>query len=448
VIELCELKENETARTVLEKTMYLVELKELEPERYIRLNHLVNMSEFDEYIAYQSSSKQQRRLAIAQSFKEEVKVAPHARLLSLIGQALKYQQQEGLIPPSLSDMTHYDLFTGKTITGLQSQSMNVSGESCPSIIDNVIKFGKKSHPTCVAFSPDGEYFVTGSVDGFVEVWDYRTGKINMELAYQAQDQIMMHDTSVHCISFSSDSLLLASGDSSGVIKVWNIKTGDCIRRMEKAHTKSITSIVFSPDNTQILSTSQDMTAKIHGLNSGTVLKQFVGHHSFVNCVVYTPDGSSVITGSSDGTMKVWDIRTMECLSTFHPNAAEAKKSAHHPSVLHIFLLPNTTDQLVVCTASPTVYITNLKGEMIKSFTIEGTSTGLEFATCTISPKGSYIYAVGENHTLYCFNTISTKVDHSMPIHTKDVIGLVHHPHSNLIASYSTDSTVKLWKPAE
>lgn len=226
---------------------------------------------------------------------KEVSVVPNSRLLSLLGQSIKWQQQQGIILPEST----YDLFRG-TVTVHKSDVDIFASKPYVSI-----KFpGKKTYAECASFSKNGQYLATGSVDGFIEIWNYLTGKLRKDLQYQQKDSLMAMDKSVLCTQFSQNNELLVSGSSDGKIAIWKVKTGQCQRQIPAAHTEGITSVCFSKDNSHVLSASYDQTIRIHGLKSGKMLKEFRGHTSFVNCVLYSNDNTKILSASSDGTVKV------------------------------------------------------------------------------------------------------------------------------------------------
>ncbi|KAJ3152408.1 Serine/threonine-protein kinase smu1 [Geranomyces michiganensis] len=456
-LELMELRELSAARSLLRQTDPMQYLKDHHPERYLHLEHLLSRTYFDEKDAYpDESSKENRRAAIAQALAQEVTVVAPSRLLALLGQALKWQHSQGLLQPD----TAYDLFRGAAPAAVAED------DAPPTECYNSIKFPKKGHAEAAAFSPDGQLLVTGSVDGFVEVWNYMTGKLRKDLKYQAEDNMMMMEGAVLSLAFSRDSEILASGAQDGKIKVWKIQSGQCIRRFPTAHTQGVTSVSLSKDASLVLSSSFDHTIRIHGMKSGKLTKEFRGHSSFVNSATFSPDQTRIFSASSDGTAKLWDAKTQDCLRTIALSEGRvAPPGASSPTALSVFYLPRSSgERVVVCSREQWAYVLDPRGEVVRALSaasggggdvdLSGTPVAVsssvasaDHVAAAASPKGEYVYAATEAGELRAYAVDSGRLFATWKVVADggEVVGVASHPFANVLAVYSDDGTVSLWK---
>ncbi|OZJ06452.1 hypothetical protein BZG36_00613 [Bifiguratus adelaidae] len=447
ILELLEERELGAARTLLRQTEPMQIIKTSFPDRYMRLEQLLSHSYFDAKEIYSpGTSKEKRRKEIAKALESEVTTVPPSRLLTLLGQSLKWQQQQGIVQPE----TPFDLYRGA------APVIKEEVDAIPKTCYNTVKFPSAStHAESAIFSPNGQYMVTGSSDGFIEVWNYLTGKLRKDLKYQANENYMSMEEAVLCLNFSKDGELLVSGDHSGKIAVWKIQSGLCTRRISPAHSQGVTSVCFNKEGTQVLSGSFDSTVKLHGLKSGKALKEFRGHTSFVNSALFSTDMTKVISGSSDGTVRIWDLKSTNCLKTISSLGSDKNAAGLvNPSINAIISIPKT-DRFLVCNKSASLSVLSATGTVDKTLTMPAkpgesggqgpAKAGVDFVACATSAQGDIVYGVSENSTLYCFSMASGEVVEEMKLTDAEVIGIVHHPYSNVIAAYTDNGRVLLWK---
>ncbi|KAF1806635.1 WD40-repeat-containing domain protein [Mucor lusitanicus] len=436
-LEMIEINEISTAEILLRKSNVMRLLLEEHPDRYQTIEDYMEQAP----ITKTQYTTEERRSAIAKGLEKEISVAPGSRLLTLLGQSIKWQQHQGIIMP---DST-YDIFKGTV------QVHKAEEDVFPSKPYVSIKFpGKKTHAECACFSRNGQYLATGSVDGFIEIWNYLTGKLRKDLAYQAKDSLMAMDKSVLCVQFSQDNELLASGSLDGKIAIWKVKSGQCQKRIPAAHTEGVTSISFSKDSTQVLTASYDQTIRIHGLKSGKMLKEFRGHTSFINTVVYSADNTRVLSASSDGTAKIWDAKTTACLHTINPQPKIEKGQLNpmgglgNASVQAIMPIPKRQDQFLVCNKTNTLFIMSIRGQIIKTLT-HNKLKGSDFITASTSPQGDFIYGIAEDKHMYAFQLATGDQVGNVKVCENEVIGMASHPLSNVVVAYDDAGYVLFFK---
>ena len=112
----------------------------------------------------------------------------------------------------------------------------------------------------LAYSPNGKYIISSRGGKTIQMWDVEKGECVKTLEASAG--------SVSCLAYSLDGKYIVSGSNQPYsekpdnnIRIWDAETGKCIKTLE-GHTKGVRSVAFSPDGKHIVSGSNDNTIKI------------------------------------------------------------------------------------------------------------------------------------------------------------------------------------------
>jgi WD40 repeat protein len=135
-----------------------------------------------------------------------------------------------------------------------------------------------------ALRGDGAVVATAGTDGYVRLWDAKTGHRLLELHPPA---------GVTSVAVDPTGRLVAVG-AGPAIYVYDARTG-ARRAILKGHTDTVTGLAFSPDGSQLVSSSLDHDARVWDARTLKLVKVLRRHVSFISGVAFSNDGRWVAT---------------------------------------------------------------------------------------------------------------------------------------------------------
>ena len=282
--------------------------------------------------------------------------------------------------------------------------------------------GHTDYVDSVAFSPDGKFALSGSVDETLKLWEVDTGKCLRTFEG--------HIGSVDSVAFSPDGKFALSTSGDNTLKLWEVDTGECLRTFE-GHIGSVDSVAFSPDGKFALSGSWDKTLKLWNIDTGECLRIFEGHTYYVFSVAFSPDGRFALSGSGDKTMKLWDIDTGECLRTFEGHTNRVRSIAFSPDGK--LALSGSWDK--------TLKLWNIDtGECLRTF--KGHTAYVP--SIAFSPDGKFALSGSDDKMLKFWDIASGQCLRTFEGHTGGMSSVAFSPDGKFALSGSLDGTLKLW----
>ena len=227
---------------------------------------------------------------------------------------------------------------------LPSKQRSASAKPRPSAL--LAYRGHTDHIYALAWSPDGQYIASSSLDESIQLWRASTGQTlhthhtsslkGQALAWSPDGKYLAstggllcdtiqiwqvsanpglkpgsyppctgHTEPINALAWSPDGNALASASDDGAARVWNVRTGRSILTY-RGHRAAVKVIAWSRDGAALVSAGEDRTAHVWNAGNGRNLLIYYGHRDKVNAAAFSPDGSRIASASDDGTVHLWD----------------------------------------------------------------------------------------------------------------------------------------------
>ena len=320
---------------------------------------------------------------------------------------------------------------------------------------------------CLRFAPDGQTFASADFKGDIRIRDAATG--------DERAVVHAHDGGAACVAFSADGLSLLSVGADGTVKqwqadglaeqrtflghrdavltgvffhhaaalvsggedntaiVWDTTTGKA-RLTLRGHRLGIEGIAVSHDDKLIASASRDGTVRLWSAATGEEEAVLDHDHVAVHAVAFSRDGKELGTAAADGKIRLWDVKTHKLLGAVGQHKAAARAVAFSPD--GTLLASGSSDH--------TAKLWPI-GKGKKPVTLQTESELVQpILALAYAPDGNVIAMATTGPEVQIRTAASGDVLRVLKGHTAAVNCLAFSARGQMLASGSSDGTVRLW----
>ncbi len=239
-----------------------------------------------------------------------------------------------------------------------------------------------------------------------------------------------HTGIIYQVVFSDDDSRVITASRDKTIRVWDATTGELIRRY-LGHSWTVTSVAVTPDNRHLVSGSWDQTLRLWSLKQhSTAFRSLQAHSQPVLGLAVSPDGTKIATASFDHSAKIWDLVTGKLLHKLDGHAGPVQDVAFSP------------DGAKIATASWDRSVRVWDAEAAgKPKQLEGHTDRAH--AVVFSDDGEHLYSGSADDRICLWNLSDGSLSRRIHAHDDHIHRLTLNPGTNLLISAGHRS-VKFW----
>ncbi|XP_008315030.1 pleiotropic regulator 1 [Cynoglossus semilaevis] len=173
----------------------------------------------------------------------------------------------------------------------------------------------------IAVEPGNQWFVTGSADRTIKIWDLASGKLKLSLTG--------HISTVRGVAVSNRSPYLFSCGEDKQVKCWDLEYNKVIRHYH-GHLSAVYDLDLHPTIDVLVTCSRDASARVWDIRTKANVHTLTGHTNTVATVKCQESEPQIITGSHDSTIRLWDLIAGKTRATLTNHKKSVRSVVLHP----------------------------------------------------------------------------------------------------------------------